>query len=245
MPTTCVRSADGYSRINQLDAANVPLLNKVHNTISYSSSPFDLLLSSQEQSQWLTTGAKIATQSLGERRVVKPEKLARDKRNIAAFQRLSYCQHIVAALNKYISHTIPAWRQTEGKYWSMSCLPSTNDGRRAAAISLSYMETFVVFEDGACFINMASTVFNEGFASDEAFLKAYPGTSIEVIGYEAAGFDQLNIETGDYQTTLAILDNFAVQKSARLLNLSLMRQRATLYSGSHSPMLTSFVLEQS
>jgi hypothetical protein len=115
--------------INQLDAANVPLLNKIHNTISYSSSSFDLLLLPQEQRQWLTTGATGATQPMGERKTIKPEKLARDKRKIAAFQRLSYCQHIVAALNKYISHTIPAWRQTEGKYWSMSCLPSTTESR--------------------------------------------------------------------------------------------------------------------
>jgi len=228
--------------IYELDAANIPLLNKVHNTIPYSSSPLDLLISSDQQRDWLDTGVTEWAPLAESQTPIKPEKLVRDKRKMDEFHSLSYRRQIAAALKQYISTTIPAYQLTEGKYWSMSCLPSTNGGWRAAAISLSYMETFVIFKDGSCFVNIASTVFDEHFVDDAEFLKTYPGTSIEIVGYEAAGFDQLNVRAADDKVTLSILHNPVVQKAARLMNLSLMRQRATLYSGSHSPMLTEFVM---
>lgn len=229
--------------IHQLDAANIPLLNKVHNTISYSSSPLDLLILPDEQRIWLDTGVTTSTILDKDRMAIKPEKNVRDKRKINDFRGLSDHQQIVAALKQYISNTVPAYQLTEGKYWSMSCLPSTNGGWRAAAISLSSMETFVIFKDGACFINIASTVFNEQFSDNVEFTDSYPTTSVEVANYEAAGFDQLSIRTSDYKMTLAILSLPIIQKAARLMNLSLMRQRTTLYSSSHSPLLTSFIME--
>jgi len=228
--------------IHQLDAEKVRLHNKIHNTIAYSSSPFDILMTPEEQRIWLINGIEDNEERKENRPSIKPEKLVRDQRKVYDFQQLTNRRQISEALKIYITRTIPAYFRTEGRYWAMSCLPSTLGGWRAATISMSYMETFVVFRDGASFINVASTLFDEHFSSDDEFLETHPGTSIEVVGYEAAGFNQINITAESSQATMAMLNNPIVQGSARLMNLSLMRQRATLYSAHHSPGLTSLIL---
>ncbi|GAB4108828.1 MAG: hypothetical protein OHK0022_60970 [Roseiflexaceae bacterium] len=227
--------------IYKLDSQAIPLLNKVHNSIAYHSSPLDLILSPEQQRTWLETGTHTPSAPLPEPLAIPPEKLARDRRKLDDFRKLPNWHDLAKALRSYIVHTIPAYVYTQGHYWSMSCLPATLGRWRAATINMSRMETFVISKSGSGFVNVALTVFSQHY-KENTFTKENDGTCIEHTGYEAAGFDQIHISTRDYDSMIKVLSDPVIQKSARLMNLNLMRQRGSFFSNYHSPGLTDLVL---
>lgn len=230
--------AEERQTIHILDSYDIPLHNKVHISLPYGSNEFDLLMAPEEQEIWLESGQNPSDMQANQRPQIAATKLLSGQRKLQAFRKLPQQAAISTLLKTYITTTVPVYFRSEGRFWALSCLPSTNGGGRAAAVNMSTMEAFVVFRDGSYFINLADSVFSQSY-SDRSFLARYPNTTLRTLNYQAAGFDQLTIDCQDPATSLAVIQDPTIQAAARLLNLSLVRQRATLYSGAHTPSLTS------
>lgn len=236
--------AEERQTIHILDSHDIPLHNKVHISLPYGSSEFDILLTPEEQEIWLESSQNPSDMHINERPQIETTKLLSDQRKLQKFRQLTEHKAISQLLRTYITTTVPVYFRSEGRFWAMSCLPSTFGGWRAAVVNMSTMEAFVVFKDGSCFINLAGSVFSQAY-SDSAFFKRYPQTELHTSNYQAAGFDQLNIRCHDLATSLAVIQDPSIQAAARLLNLSLVRQRATLHSRAHSPSLVSALFDRS
>jgi|HigsolmetaAR202D_1030399.scaffolds.fasta_scaffold00003_62 hypothetical protein len=230
--------------IHTLDSYDVPLHNKVHITLPYGSSEFDILLTPEEQQVWLESGQNPSDMHAAQRPQIEAHKLLSDQHKLRILAQLPEHKAICQLLKTYITSTVPAYFRSEGRFWALSCLPSTFGGERASVVNMSTMEAFVVFRDGTCFINLADSVFSQAY-SDQEFLARYPATTINATHYQAAGFDQVNIHCYDPATSLAVIQDPHIQAAARLLNLSLVRQQATLHGRAHTPGLVSALFELS
>ncbi|HEU4326641.1 MAG TPA: hypothetical protein VFS21_26105 [Roseiflexaceae bacterium] len=110
--TALLREAEREA-IHHLDSHSIPLLNKVHNSISYHSSPLDLIIPPEEQRRWLETGAYTVGAHVPGPTPIPPEKLARDRRKVEEFRKLPNCRELAVALKTYIVNTIPAYAHTQ------------------------------------------------------------------------------------------------------------------------------------
>ena len=63
------------------------------------------------------------------------------------FLRRPQAKEVLAILRFYAERCIPIPRRTERYYWSVSCLPSTND-KPLVRVNASWMELFTLYEDG-------------------------------------------------------------------------------------------------
>lgn len=228
--------------IYTLEAKGVRLLNVIHTSISYSSSLFDLVMPLSEQKEWLEQGSSSVNETTHPRLAEDSNQRIRTERKVAQMQKVQGHNHLVHALQLYVTNCIPAYRRSERDYWAMSLLPSTGAGERFSAISLSNMETFVIFKDGASFINLAISEFQPAYPTNKSFTKVYPQAYSEYSGYQAGGIDQVRIRMDDAKTTLQVLKDSVIQRGARLMNLNLMRQRTSLYARYHSYQLADMII---
>lgn len=174
--------AEERQTIHILDSYDIPLHNKVHISLPYGSSEFDLLMTPEEQEIWLKSGQNPSDMLPNQRPQIAATKLLSGQRKLQAFQKLTEQAAISQLLKTYITTTVPVYFRSEGRFWAISCLPSTLGGGRASAVNMSTMETFVVFKDGTCFINLAESLFSHAY-SDKAFFKRYPQTELHTSSY--------------------------------------------------------------
>src|SRR5690242_7722188 len=101
-------------------------------------------LSPEEQQAWLDGEAELS--DADERR----ESLEQRFKYAARFEKLlrrPQAEDVLDILRLYGDRCIPIPRRTERDYWSVSCLPSTND-RPLVRVNASWMELFTLLPDG-------------------------------------------------------------------------------------------------
>ena len=149
--------------------------------------------------------------------------------------RRSDAKDVVGLLRHYLDNTINDPRPQEFSFWSVSCLPSTNEtaGPRLFCVNIDRMETFVVGhvkEDPTAlwgFINVSSS----GFKTLPSFRKKFPKAEVVEAGYAAANGDCLRIHMNGIEEIAAIIRNPSVICAAQELNGRLKR---TIYARFHN-----------
>lgn len=236
--------------IQVLERRGFPLLNIVHASITHQSSPFDDLVSPDEQRAWLVNPSAL---TMGMRPPVDPDVRLKQAAKLLRLQGRPDAGRIIACLRHYVAMCLPRPAATEPAYWSVSCMPSTNAGwsPRIACFNSNTMEIFVVGhhkDDPSklwAFLNISAVGFGEAFESDDQFQAAYPGSTVENVGYIAAGHDQVNISVQGLAQLEQLLRNPDILAAARLLNLHLMRKRTNFFARYHCYDLADLLLELS
>ena len=151
------------------------------------------------------------------------------------FLRRSDAKEVAGLLRQYLDNTITDPRPQEFTFWSVSCLPSTNEaaGPRLFCVNIDRMETFVVGhvkEDPAAlwgFVNVSSSAFK----NLPSFRKKFPGAQVVEAGYAAANGDCLRIHMNGVEDIAAIIRHPSVICAAQELNGRLKR---TIYNRFHN-----------
>lgn len=230
-----------------LERRGFPLLNIVHASITHQSSPFDDIVTPDEQRRWLERPQDI---DHGTRPAIDPDVRLKQAAKLVRLQQRPDAERVIACLRTYVRMCIPRPAATEPAYWSVSCMPSTNAGSwpRLACFNSNAMELFVVgyMKDDPsaiwAFVNISNVAFSEAYTSTEQFQARYPGATVEVVGYVAAGHDQVNIGIQSLDQLEELIQDPGIQRAARLLNLHLMRKRTNLYARYHCYDLADLLL---
>jgi hypothetical protein len=219
--------------IHELEAAGVALLNIVHTSITYYSSELDLIMHPEDQRRWLDDPDWIDTSGP---RPDEPEQRVKTDPKLETFQRFGEYEETIALLRLYVQQCIPAFKRTEWSHWAISCLPSTLGGRRLATVNMSTMETLFLHRadaGGQVWLNIAFAPLRDAYPKIHDFHQRHPHVELEASNYEAAGFDQASLITTSLRDMHKLLDDPAIRKAARLLNLQLMRKRGVFYRRFH------------
>lgn len=92
------------------------------------------------------------------------------------------------------------------------------------------------------FINMSKKELLKRYTSDAELLARHPEINIEETNYRCAGHDQVRLVADDLEPLRQLLLDQAVLQASAVLNLRLMRQRATIYSRYHNPALARLIV---
>lgn len=237
--------------IRLAEDAELPLTNRIHVADVIGSTDFDLLMSAEEQQRWLddprtaTSFEKsCARNQIGE---------AQARRYAQRFETyLSSPDFTMATrvLKTFVENCVPAFRRSEGSFWSLSCLPSTGRplGPAHAVVNLRSTEVFVLgryWQDANRFwgfANLAEDELLDSLGSLRKVQRAFPEATMERISYPSAGPPLLRLQTPSLQQMLELIADPRVQRAARRLTLRLARKGATLYSKFHCPQLAERVV---
>lgn len=224
--------------IQTLERQGFPLLNIVHASITYQSSPFDDLVTPEQQQRWLADPATLHT---GTRPTVGPAIRLKQAGKLDRLKQRPDAERLIACLKQYVMACIPAPASTEPTYWGVSCMPSTNANSwpRIACFNRNTMEIFVVghFRDDPntiwAFLNVSAVALWDSYHSSARLKGAHRGISVKRVGYVAAGHDQVNLEVTSLDQLERLLQDPAILAAARLLNLHLMRKRGNFFARFH------------
>jgi len=134
-------------------------------------------LTAEQQQRWLD-GKSNLTDALE-----RSESLEQRFKYVARFEKLlrrPQAEDVLDILRVYGEQCLPIPRRTERRYWSVSCLPSTND-KPLTRVNASWMELFTLLPDGdrlrSRFILHLSDFTKDGSAEPEhlylALLESY------------------------------------------------------------------------
>ena len=223
--------------IHHAQNLGLPLTNVVHVSNILGETDFDLLLPVEEQVQWLKTNqlAKPEYTTVGD-----ADQRQKYKHKYEKFRTYAEFSTVSQLLSSYVKACIPAPQQSQGTFWSLSCLPGTNRNTapRFACISINSMETFVIGHAKGdtqqlwMFIVISEKVLSENY-DDYQFGIHFPTAQIYQSEYKTAGPDQLLIYFDDSQEMGRALTNPLIQPAAKELNLRLMRKGATIQHRFH------------
>ncbi len=204
------------------------------------------LFPDDEQKLWLDEPSSVQENNFD--RIVNIDQAAVSSERFSSFRQLPEFDTVIPTLKQYVSKAIPAYKRTEGKWWIVSCMPSTTL-HRIAAISINWMETFVIFHDqdnmliSSAFIIVSENEFRNFYPDDSLFHNDYENIAIRPSDYKAAGTDQICIEMNDLYTIIAVLQNKVILRAARELNLRVMKRGKTPYSNYHSYQLADWLID--
>jgi len=236
--------------IQKAEINGLPITNRIHVSAIIGETDLGLILSDEEQDQWLASKEEFNRDDVVSRITLAPEQYLRYSQAYSHF--LSRPDHtaVLKLIKKYVFSCIPACCRTEYSFWSLTCLPATNRSTwpRIAAININFMETFVIgynIEDPNAhwgFMNIAKTVIEHEYSSIQTFQKKYPFVNVRERMYRAGGNDQITVETSGVANLSSLLSDDAVISAAGLLNLRLMRKGGTIYAKYHCPQLANTIL---
>lgn len=238
-----VRDLDAVEQdtIRAFEARRLPLHNITFIAFSCSPRPFDTILSLDQQRQWIETGTQPTVVSPEAPVVFPPERLVDDQVRAKAFAELDVDGTLAATLRHYLTATIPVPGDLAINRWMLSCLPATLGGQRAAVVNMGTMEMMVLFRDGSGFINLVASIVEKNYPTTRSLRKAFGDVEITSAHYRAGGGDQIHLRANDAAALQLLLNDETVVRSARMLNLHVMRQRRTLYGRFHSPGLVTHI----
>lgn len=239
--------AQELKTIQTLERQGFPLLNIVHASITHQSSPFDDLVSPDEQQRWL---AEPTALDMGTRPNVGQDVRLKQALKLERLRQRPDADRIIACLRQYATMCIPRPASTEPTYWSVSCMPSINASLspRIACFNSNTMEIFVVGHlkgnpDAVwAFLNLSNVSFRNAYQNSARFKAAYPGATFSREGYAAAGHDQITLSIQGLDQLERLLHDPDILSAARLFNLHLMRKRTNLYARYHCYDLADLLL---
>jgi hypothetical protein len=202
-------------------------------------SDLDDVLTPAEQEAWLEDPSRFGSE---ERLQLDPGQVQRlrYRPQWERFRSDPDSERVVALLQLYIDACVPVPRRTELSFWSVSCLPSTNHSHhpRWAAINIAEMEVFVVGwlpgdHEPWAFVNVSRS--GCGTALVERLERAGVEFDKQPRGYRSAGGDDQRLVTGSDTLTAmpTVLLDPEVARTARMLNLQVMRKRPNFFARFH------------
>lgn len=172
---------------------------------------------------------------------------------VPRFQKLlarPQAQTVLKILRLYGQNCIPMPRQTERRYWSVSCLPSTSD-KPLVRVNASWMELFTIYADGegirARFIVHLSDFTRDDAAAqgqvDEILLEQCVATPEDVSHFFPRGEDIFGINVRGAASIDKFLAVPHVLRAIRRFNLTHMNRGRNAYHASHSYSVADHMLE--
>jgi len=157
---------------------------------------------------------------------------------------------VLEILGHYGRTCIPAPRQTERDYWSVSCLPSTSD-KPLVRVNASWMELFTLYADGddvrGRFILHLSDFTLDGSPMQDQLDRDYLDSCIAAPGdlgwFFPRGADMFGINVRDATSIREFLACGRVLRAIRRFNLTHMNRGRNAYQASHSYSVADHMLE--
>lgn len=156
------------------------------------------------------------------------------------FLRRPQAEEVLAILRIYAERCIPIPRRTERYYWSVSCLPSTND-KPLVRVNASWMELFTIYEDGddvrARFIVHLSDFTTDQSVTAESLDEEYLEQCVVEPGDIACSFtnsgDLFVIKVRGSASVRKFLTDDRALQGIRNFNLTHMNRGRNAYQASH------------
>ena len=203
-------------------------------------------LDAEQQRSWME--GETVLEDSGER----SECLELRFKYVARFEKLlarPQAQDVLEILRIYGETCLPIARQTERRYWSVSCLPSTSD-KPLVRVNASWMELFTLLADGdgirARFILHLSDFTIDGSATqdllDEAFLGQCVARPEDVSHSIWNGPDIFIVKVRSAASIRAFLANPRALRAIRKFNLTHMNRGRNAYQASHCYSVADYML---
>lgn len=227
--------------IQKAELLSLLILNTVHASNVFGETDLDMVLSQEEQAEWLSSPVRFNKGDTAAPIALPAAQLERFSKQFHRLKEHPLYTSASELLTTYVHHCIPAPKRTEYSFWVVSCLPATNRNTwpRLLCVSAGVMELLVLgyHKDAPStlwgFVTVASDVLSGTFKTDKSFMDFFPSTEIIRRQYRDAGQHQVTLWAADEQSFAAILRHKAVQQAAAALALRVMRKRATIYSKFH------------
>jgi hypothetical protein len=227
--------------IQKAEQLSLVILNTVHASNVIGETDLDMVLSSEEQAEWLSSPVRFNTSDAAVPITLPDAQLERFAKQFHKFKEHPLYIPASELLTTYVHHCLPAPKRTEYSFWAVSCLPATNRNTwpRLLCVSAGVMELLVLGfhkNDPSAlwgFVTVASDVLSDTFKTDKSLTDFFPSVEIIRRQYRDAGQHQVTLWAGDEQSFATILGHKAVQQAGASLALRVMRKRATIYSKFH------------
>lgn len=232
--------------IKKAEKADFKLRNKVHTSVTVSSSPFDEIMNSETQARWLQD---LSFNDYSGERLVDDELYRKCLRNFQKLQKLPSGNEAIDVFRQYMMQCIPSPFQTELYYWSASCLPGNG---KWLYIRLNIKQEVLRITQAGDDIDCTFFVARSVYETDNKFknlwhsgrkLIQYRAISGGVGMYEAGGQDQIEVSVSGYENIVKILQDVKFIQAVRTLNLRIMRKTFNLQYKSHCYALADTALE--
>lgn len=187
--------------IHKTEMAGLVILNTIHASNVVGDTDLDLVVSQEEQTKWLLSPFAFNMRDTTSPIFLPAAQVERFALAFRKFQAHSLFSTTSKLLQTYLHHCLPSPKRTEYSFWVVSCLPSTNRSSwpRLLCVSAGLMELLVLghHKDSSSemwgFVNVASDVLAENFATDKALQAAFPSIEITKNQYRDAGQHQLTL----------------------------------------------------
>lgn len=229
--------------IHQAESQGLLLTNKVHISQIIGETDLDQIIAPDLQFAWLEENATLSNDGFDLYKTIDIQHIVKYQSNFEKLKTFPEYPSVKQLLKIYIENCLPAFKKTEQTFWSLSCLPATNQHTfpRYFGLSINMMEVFVVgynkkTKEPFCFLNTSQRFFDnddEGIYFDSLFEK-YPTLEYEESTYRAAGADQIQFHFQNFQECEQFLlsENNMID-SIKELNLRLMLKGSTNYAPFH------------
>jgi hypothetical protein len=237
--------------IQSLEKAGFHLRNIVHTSVSYSPSPFDEIMSPEDQDKWVND---VHYMDVSGERIDNPDLRRKYRKKYQRFVQMPFADEFTTVLREYVRRCIPAFVQSEMYYWCCSCLLHRKPGDVMiySRINIYQQEVFTIgTEKGIPFLSchVANSPLRVSWKKYhfyrpdlyEALLKS--NVSLINHQYKPGGQDQVNVYVEELGNVLNVLHNPYILEAIRLFNLRLMRKGANWYYRYHCFDLADRLLE--
>ena len=238
------------SLIRKAEQLNLVILNVVHATNVVGDADLDLVITREQQEQWIMSQGDCACAINHCEAITLPE----SHRERFAVKYRHYLEHplnlyVTELLRSYINNCVPYPKHTEYSFWAVSCLPATNYNSwpRLACVNAGVMELFVIGhiknKQNTLWglLTVASDKLFESYRDIDEFKANFPLVDILNRNYRDAGQNQITLSTEDESTLKRLIKDKAIIKSAATLVLRVMRKRATIYGKYHCKQLADLI----
>ena len=183
----------------------------------------------------------------------RPESLELRFKYLPRFEKLlrrPQAPEVLEMLRRYGRDCIPLPRQTERRYWSVSCLPST-PGKALVRINASWMELFSLYADGdgvrALFVVHLSDFTTDHSLDhgqvDDAFLERCVVTPEDVSYFFPRGADIFGVKVRGFSSIGKFVAASRALRAIRAFNLTHMNRGRNAYQASHCYSLADHMLD--
>lgn len=183
----------------------------------------------------------------------RPESLEQRFKYIPRFEkflRRPQAAEVLAILRIYAERCLPIPRRTERYYWSVSCLPSTND-KPLVRVNASWMEFFTLYADGEdirarVIVHLSDFTTDQSVTAEnlnEVFLEgAVVEPSYITYAFPNAG-DLFVIKIRGAASIRKFLDDDRALRAIRNFNLTHMNRGRNAYQASHCYSVADHMLD--
>ena len=194
---------------------------------------FDYLIPKVEQDKWIDS--KVAKYDFMSERFEYPELRKRYTDKFNKLKKYPLFDRVCSLFRAYVLATIPFPRKTEYSFWSVTCMPSTDE--KLLRVNIFWQETFHIFDHFSFIENghkkMENGLFTAIWVSKTKLFKSYsrkqlgqkyPSLFIGDVVYGTGGQDQQQLIVFEPGEFLEILKDSRIVDAAKDFNLRLMRK---------------------